>query len=205
MSNYKWHISTRFKQNNHYITIFGSHQGRCFSSELCDDFNLKWYKKVNYGVSEYNPYQFAIKFTKNEKDVGFLLHSRSKKSLVCNCSSFLKNDPTIKKLKPKIHNNKAIPMSFPITYNKNEDIFEFTLIPDFEIECHPNKLPSNTVGIYKYEDPYGECIYIGQGDLRRRFLSGDRDTWEISKVCYSIVDDEKYRDQFESIHLDNFE
>ena len=68
MSNYKWHISTRFKQNNHYITIFGSHQGLCFSSELCDDFNLKSYKKVNYGVSEYNPYQFAIKFTKNEKD-----------------------------------------------------------------------------------------------------------------------------------------
>lgn len=80
------------------------------------------------------------------------------------------------------------------------------LCPAFEIrKARESKdIPSDAVGIYRYIRESGEIVYIGQGAIKKRLNSPERQDWDFSVVEYSIVADPDERLKWEDFWLEKF-
>jgi hypothetical protein len=91
--------------------------------------------------------------------------------------------------------------------NKNE--WYISLIPSFENsvkrEMAKKKINNGEFGIYRYIDSRNnEIVYIGIGDIMKRFNSPLRRLWEFDIIEYSYVSNKKQRESAEKFWIDYF-
>jgi hypothetical protein len=72
------------------------------------------------------------------------------------------------------------------------------------IERRAFKVQKGTVGVYQYFDG-GEIVYIGRGDIRRRFQEDQRHHWQFTHVNYAVVTEKKKQEDCEHLLLARFE
>lgn len=80
------------------------------------------------------------------------------------------------------------------------------LCPAFEVRKarESEHIPSDAAGVYRYVRENGEVVYIGQGQIRSRLRSPEREDWDFSIVEYSIIEDPDDRLQWEQFWLERF-
>ena len=80
------------------------------------------------------------------------------------------------------------------------------LCPAFEIRRarESKDISSDAVGVYRYVRDTGEVAYIGQGQIKSRLNSPERQDWDFEVVEYSIVDDPDERLKWEDFWLERF-
>ena len=82
-----------------------------------------------------------------------------------------------------------------------------SLIPAFEESVFPSQVPSlgpDKKGIYRYLSD-GEVVYIGKGIIRDRYQAEpQRASWRISRIEYSIIEDDQKALEWEAWWIDRF-
>ena len=81
------------------------------------------------------------------------------------------------------------------------------LMPAFEESVVPsqiNLMAPATKGIYRYWSG-DEVVYIGKGSIRDRFQNErERKNWQLSKIEYSVIEDEQRALEWESFWIERF-
>ena len=81
------------------------------------------------------------------------------------------------------------------------------LIPAFEASVVPSQVGSlgpDTKGIYRYVSD-GEVVYIGKGVVRDRYQAEpQRASWAISRIDYSIIENDQRALEWEAWWIDRF-
>ena len=81
------------------------------------------------------------------------------------------------------------------------------LVPAFEESVVPSQVGSlglDTKGIYRYLSD-GEVVYIGKGIIRDRYQAEpQRASWRISRIEYSIIEDDQEALEWEAWWIDRF-
>jgi hypothetical protein len=142
-------------------------------------------RKINFQFSE-NDAPGAIKVRGNW-DEGFYISGRIiyDKEWISNISKTTYNTFEVKKIRNK---------------------WEVSIAPTFENSINRSeisKIPNNVCGIYRYMDK-GEIVYIGKGQIRKRFNRKDRENWIFDEIQYSIVGDNDTQFYWEKFWIKNF-
>lgn len=91
--------------------------------------------------------------------------------------------------------------------NRARPSYYIQLMPAFEQAVAPSQigtLPIGTKGIYRYWSG-NELVYIGKGDVRDRYQHEvARRDWNISKIEYSVIEDEQQAFEWESWWIERF-
>lgn len=92
-------------------------------------------------------------------------------------------------------------------YEPKKDIdgkWVVSLAPCFERTLsQSDEIATGETGIYRYRLG-SETIYIGRGDLRRRFSLSERRAWDFDRIEYSILNDDAIEKRWESFWLDEY-
>jgi hypothetical protein len=86
------------------------------------------------------------------------------------------------------------------------DYWEAQLAPSFENSCSRGEyasIPSDAIGIYRYLDE-GRVVYIGEGNIRKRFQSPERTDWYFDRIEYSMLADKDQCTFWEKYWIDKF-
>lgn len=79
------------------------------------------------------------------------------------------------------------------------------LCPAFEhSEKSVSDVPTDANGIYRYLDAGDKIIYIGKGNVRRRYAEKGRSDWGISTIEYSIVSDDDAQFEWEHYWVEKY-
>ena len=114
---------------------------------------------------------------------------------------FINSNDILKEIK----NDKSLTAQqrrFNLEYDKNNSMYFFQVIPNFESSCSPENL-DDVQCIYRYLNNDNNIIYIGIGNLKKRFKAPEKSSWisEVKKIEYSLVEDKNDREKFENISL----
>jgi hypothetical protein len=88
----------------------------------------------------------------------------------------------------------------------NSENWYVSIAPAFEIcvkRSEISKIPNNLSGLYRYLDK-GEIVYIGKGQIRRRYKKKERENWIFDEIQYSIVVDNDIQFFWEKFWIKNF-
>lgn len=89
---------------------------------------------------------------------------------------------------------------------RNSKIWSVSIAPAFENSVKKSeisKIPNNLSGLYRYLDK-GEIVYIGKGQIRKRFNKKERENWIFDEIQYSIVVDNDTQFFWEKFWIQNF-
>ncbi len=186
---------------DHYLSI--SAQGFGFSAKFIKDNNLGENVFVQFGEDEENEFKFYVGFPENNSESCFELQGHSKKNFnrTVKAGFFINSNKILKDIKND-KNLSAQQRRFNLEYDKNEKMYFFKVIPNFENSCSPENL-EDIQCIYRYLDEKNIIIYIGIGNLKKRFKTPEKSSWisEVKKVEYSVIEDKNDREKFENIAL----
>ncbi len=93
--------------------------------------------------------------------------------------------------------------SFDIYQNTKEDMFYINILGKFVYDTKTRDVAENEKGVYRYLSD-GEIVYIGQGDIRCRVNSQDREKWVYDTIEYMLVDNKDNRLQIEADNINLF-
>ena len=186
---------------DHYLSI--STQGFGFSAKFIKDNNLGKNKFVQFGEDTENKFKFYVGFPENNSESCFELQGHSKKNFnrTVKAGFFINSNDILKEIK----NDKSLTAQqrrFNLEYDKNNSMYFFQVIPNFESSCSPENL-DDVQCIYRYLNNDNNIIYIGIGNLKKRFKAPEKSSWisEVKKIEYSLVEDKNDREKFENISL----
>ena len=123
----------------------------------------------------------------------------------CRAKGLINKNEWIKKV-AQDNQGKPRNLKFKLSpYGHNQKIWVIRLAPWFELSVLPGNIGQigNVTGIYRYRNAKEEVIYIGKGRIADRFREPARRMWEIARIEYSVVPDDKQY-EFEKFHLDRF-
>lgn len=190
--------------HEHYISL--QSQGFGFSAKFIKDENLKDTMYVNFGHDTEDDFKFYVGFPEKKDENCFELQGHSKKNMNRTVKGgYFINQNTILKQIFKDKNLTPQQRRFPLIWDKNNSMYTFRVVPNFEKTVTPNDLVSVNC-IYRYKNNLDEIIYIGIGDLKKRFNAPERSSWikEVKTIEFSPVTEKKDREKFENIYLNSF-
>jgi hypothetical protein len=88
-----------------------------------------------------------------------------------------------------------------------KDLWVIQLRPSFEYYVprdKVNEITSGTKGIYKYLNEDNKIVYIGKGDVRKRYGEVNRKKWIFEKIEYSIIESESEQFEWEGFWIERF-
>lgn len=158
---------------------------------------------VKYSVDKDN-LKIGFKFLKQKTDANCynLIHAEGKSTARSNAFKLISTFPWLKKAF-EMHSSKN--RRFKI--RMEQGLWAISFCPIFEDRLsrqNSTALPNDGSGIYRYLDDAGEIIYIGRGQLRRRFNEHDKKGWGFSTIEYSILNNDNLEMKWESWWLDKF-
>ena len=178
-------------------------QGFGFSAKFIKDNNLEKNKFVQFGEDTENKFKFYVGFPENNSESCFELQGHSKKNFnrTVKAGFFINSNDILKEIK----NDKSLTAQqrrFNLEYDKNNSMYFFQVIPNFESSCSPDNL-EDVQCIYRYLNNDNIVIYIGIGNLKKRFKAPEKSSWisEVKTIEYSLVEDKNDREKFENISL----
>ena len=186
-----------------YISI--APQGFGFSAKFIKNNNLSKKNFVEFGNDNNDEYRFYVGFPDEKKLSCLELQGfKGSSNRQVKASEFINEYPILKEIK----NDKNLHSSqrrFELTWDKEAGMYNFGVIPNFEKECTPDNLKEDE-GIYRYKNTKDDIIYIGIGEVKKRFKAPERASWinEVKKIEYSIIKEKKDREKFENIYLKAF-
>lgn len=110
------------------------------------------------------------------------------------CIKLIKNSPALLNAQKK-------KQSFLCSYDKDNALWVFNLIPAFESE-DISALKEDDIGVYRYI-LQGEEVYIGHGKIKSRISDSVRSDWSYEKVEYFICDKSEAI-EYEKVYLDEY-
>lgn len=190
--------------HDHYISL--QTQGFGFSAKFIKDESLKESIYVNFGHDTSDDFKFYVSFPNKKDETCFELQGHNKKNLnrTVKGGYFINQNIILQ----QIFKDKTLSPQqrrFPLMWDKSSSMYTFRVIPNFEKTISPNELVSVNC-IYRYRDSSNEIIYIGIGDLKKRFKAPEKSSWihEVKTVEFSPVPEKKEREKFENIYLKSF-
>lgn len=190
--------------------LYINKSGITFSAAFIKKHSLQNHKGVKFFLDDEDPYYLGFKFINENSEpntLSLLASGRSKggsagftlkASELINRNAILKN---IQKLPDKSDR------TFEINFNKNTDLFSIILRPNFEISiswADKNRIPDTYIGIYRYINKEGQVLYIGKGKIKSRANSPERNNWGVTKIQYSVIDNDAQCFYWESYYLEKF-
>lgn len=190
--------------------LYINKSGITFSANFVKKHNLTEQLGVKFFIDDEDPYYLGFIFvqeTSAPNTLSLLASGRSKgksagftvkASELINKNAILKN---IQKLPDKIDR------TFEINLNKKSNLFMIILRPNFEITIKwtdKNRIPDIYKGVYKYIGNDGQTLYIGKGNIKSRANSPERNSWGISKIQYSVIDNDEQCFYWENYYLERF-
>ena len=200
MSNFKLYIPQHYSQHEKYISFrqSGVYLSSGFMSAI--SFTPKWIRFFNSDTS----YLFGFELL-NERKPGVYKLQRGdlRNKGVGFRADKLITDHEVLKMLLKDQSGERERVRFPITYDAENKLYTFTVIPSFEKRCKREDVP-NVSGIYRYRNTNGEVIYIGMGNIKERLKASPRREWDINSVEYSVLDNKEDMSKYESFHIDDY-
>ncbi len=177
-------------------------QGFGFSAKFIKDNNLEKNKFVQFGEDTENKFKFYVGFPEKNSESCFELQGHSKKNFNRSVKAgfFINSNDILKEIKNG--SLTAQQRRFNLEYDKSNSMYFFQVIPNFESSCSPDNL-EDVQCIYRYLNNDNIVIYIGIGNLKKRFKAPEKSSWisEVKTIEYSLVEDKNDREKFENISL----
>jgi hypothetical protein len=177
-------------------------QGFGFSAKFIKDNNLEKNKFVQFGEDTENKFKFYVGFPEKNSESCFELQGHSKKNFnrTVKAGFFINSNDILKEIKNG--SLTAQQRRFNLEYDKSNSMYFFQVIPNFESSCSPDNL-EDVQCIYRYLNNDNIVIYIGIGNLKKRFKAPEKSSWisEVKTIEYSLVEDKNDREKFENISL----
>tara|TARA_B100002052_G_C15835211_1_gene577396 strand:+ start:344 stop:1009 length:666 start_codon:yes stop_codon:yes gene_type:complete len=196
-----WQKAKKQSRYDEYVSISSDGRGAFLSSAFIKNNDLLKAERVMIGYDTDDRFTFYFKFVSENNPEAYKLHGKHNNRWI-NCRSFISENTVLRDI---VKMDSKDPMHYEIHKDKFTNTYYFQVIPSFEKTCIPIELPKDINGIYRYKNTDDEIIYIGQGNIKQRYLSPERRDWDILLVEYSQVEDLTKREIYESIYLDKFE
>jgi hypothetical protein len=133
----------------------------------------------------------------------FLLTQSSgkKNSFTCSSHGLVQKYPWIQSVSHLgAHNRRFTP-------SKEGKLWVIQLCPAFEerrARESADKIPSDVRGVYRYVRESGEIVYIGRGEVKKRFSQPERQNWDFDRIEYSLVADPDQQVKWEDYWITRF-
>lgn len=155
--------------------------------------------------SDADTLRLGFEFHKNEKQHSLALvqdsRSKTKKSgLFCSSHGAVNSFEWVRGVTKLPSGDRRF---FP---KKEGNFWVITLCPSFEIRFarESEKIPKDSVGIYRYVREDGEIVYIGRGNIYKRLQSSERIAWDFDLIEYSIINDPDQQIYWEDFWIKRF-
>ncbi|HCE2133955.1 hypothetical protein CGI80_25195 [Vibrio parahaemolyticus] len=90
---------------------------------------------------------------------------------------------------------------------KSQGMWVIQLAPAFELTVNrdscPKALPDD-YGIYRYISDDGQIVYIGKGNIKRRFGVPERKDWNFNRIEYSLIPCDAEQFEWEAYWIEKF-
>lgn len=181
------------------ISIDCSHFG--FNSTLSKLANLSDNKWVEIYVDK-EDFKLGFEFKSEETPSSFSLSQRASSGSYRCSSQGLATQVSWVKAVTKISESSYR----RFTANREKNIWVIQLAPSFEkwVDREGCYLPAGISGIYRYKNKDGKVVYIGKGDIRKRFDRPERKEWDFCRVEYSPLEDDIKQQQWEYFWIERF-
>ena len=182
-----------------------------FSSKMQLEYGLEKCRSVAYLVDKKDPYKIGFKFYDHADNPESRLisgkgRSRHTTNNTASAGTLFSDNPILQKIAAK--KNRGDRVFYVHRDTDNPDIFFIKLRPEFEKFVNAEDISiisKNYKGIYRYKNSGNKVIYIGKGNIYERFTKDpQRRRWDISKIEYSILNDDSESHTWERYYIDKF-
>lgn len=170
-----------------------------FNSQFILQSNLQDESRTTIFIDRDN-WQLAFKFHSDVADKdSYALAKDGKNARTFQSSALMKEHPWIAAI-GRLGQHRA--RQFQPQWDNLNQLWVITLCPAFESRVSSKSdIPSNARGIYCYKQA-DEVVYIGRGIIRSRANSPDREDWDFETIEYSLIEDPKQQERWETYWLD---
>lgn len=190
--------------------LYINKSGLSFSASFIKKEKLESAQGVKFFVDDEDPYYLGFIFTHDSSAPNTLSLMASGRSKGGSAGVTIKAAELINKsivLKSIQNMPNKLDRTFEIAFDKKQKIYSIHLRPNFEITVNwsdKNRIPDSFSGIYRYLDNNGQTLYIGKGNIKARALSSDRAQWGVTKIQYSVIENDEKAYYWENYYLDRF-
>lgn len=190
--------------------LYINKSGISFSASFIKKEKLEAAEGVKFFVDDEDPYYLGFVFTTDSSapnTLSLMASARSKggSAGVTIKAAELINKSIVLKSIQKLPNK--LDRTFEINFDKQQKIYSILLRPNFEVTVNwsdKNRIPDSFSGIYRYLDNNGQTVYIGKGNIKARALSPERTQWGVTKIQYSVIENDEKSYYWENYYLERF-
>jgi len=190
--------------------LYINKSGISFSASFIKKEKLEAAEGVKFFVDDEDPYYLGFVFTTDSSapnTLSLMASGRSKggSAGVTIKASELINKSIVLKSIQKLPNK--LDRTFEINFDKQQKIYSILLRPNFEVTVNwsdKNRIPDSFSGIYRYLDNNGQTVYIGKGNIKARASSPERTQWGVTKIQYSVIENDEKSYYWENYYLERF-
>jgi len=190
--------------------LYINKSGISFSASFIKKEQLEAAEGVKFFVDDEDPYYLGFVFTTDSSapnTLSLMASGRSKggSAGVTIKAAELINKSIVLKSIQKLPNK--LDRTFEINFDKQQKIYSILLRPNFEVTVNwsdKNRIPDSFSGIYRYLDNNGQTVYIGKGNIKARALSPERTQWGVTKIQYSVIENDEKSYYWENYYLERF-
>jgi len=196
-------ILDRVPSRDEVMTVNKS--GLAWGAKFVKNNNLQNKVSVLFHIDDENPYWLGFEFHDSDNVRGALILSTRKSSanLSLKAGLLFTSHPVLRQVQKIEDYSQRV---FPISFDKKLKLFFVEMRPCFEIsipiESVPN-IPDDLIGIYRYLYK-GAIVYIGQGNIKERSASRERDDWQADRFEYSVLPNKEDCVTWEGYYIDKF-
>jgi hypothetical protein len=190
--------------------LYINKSGISFSASFIKKEKLEAAEGVKFFVDDEDPYYLGFVFTTDSSAPNTLSLMASGRSKGASAGVTIKaaeliNKSIVLKSIQKLPNK--LDRTFEINFDKQQKIYSILLRPNFEVTVNwsdKNRIPDSFSGIYRYLDNNGQTVYIGKGNIKARALSPERTQWGVTKIQYSVIENDEKSYYWENYYLERF-